>query len=144
MAEKLGEISDRLLLLTTQLREAEKLMAAELNPDVIAVQLIERVRDLSAFLESREVEDQRKSGQVDEVDVPGPSPIVEALKLPLPLVRDKVLAPPRERALPAVCVTDNHVHPIASTLLVEQRLERFLPLLRGHDTLMTRRHDACP
>ncbi|MCH7597401.1 MAG: recombinase family protein [Planctomycetes bacterium] len=45
MAEKLGELNDRLLLLTTQRREAEKLMHAELNPDVIAAQLIERVRD---------------------------------------------------------------------------------------------------
>lgn len=61
MAEKLGELNDRLLPLTTQRREAEKLMHAELNPDVIAAQLIERVRDLTAFLESRDIEDQRKA-----------------------------------------------------------------------------------
>ena len=61
MAEKLGEINDRLLLLTAGRREAEKLMGAELDPDVIAAQLIERVRDLTAFLASREVEDQRKA-----------------------------------------------------------------------------------
>ena len=61
MAEKLGEINDRLLLLIAQRREAEKLMHAELNPDVIAAQLIERVRGLTAFLESRNVEDQRKA-----------------------------------------------------------------------------------
>ena len=61
MAEKLGELNDRLLLLTTQRREAEKLMHAELNPDVIAAQLIERVRDLTAFLGSQDVEDQRKA-----------------------------------------------------------------------------------
>ena len=36
-------------------------MGAELNPDIIAVQLIERVRNLTAFLGSRDVEDQRKA-----------------------------------------------------------------------------------
>ena len=33
----------------------------DLNPDLIAVQLIERVRDLSAFMESQDVLDQRKA-----------------------------------------------------------------------------------
>ncbi|MHC4442832.1 MAG: hypothetical protein ACYTF1_14345 [Planctomycetota bacterium] len=32
-----------------------------LKPDLIAVQLIERVRDLSAFMESQDVQDQRKA-----------------------------------------------------------------------------------
>ncbi|MCH7591810.1 MAG: recombinase family protein [Planctomycetes bacterium] len=61
MAEKLGEINDRLLLLAARRREAERLMAAELNPDVIASQLIDRVRDLTVFLGSQDVEDQRKA-----------------------------------------------------------------------------------
>ena len=48
MAEKLGQINDRLLLLTARRREAEELMGRELNPDVIAAQLIERVRERGA------------------------------------------------------------------------------------------------
>ncbi len=61
VAAKLQEIQGELLKLNTQKREIEKLAGGQLNPDVIAVQLIERVKDLTGYLESQDVEEQRKA-----------------------------------------------------------------------------------
>ncbi len=57
----LQEIQGELLKLNTQKREIEKLAGGRLDPDVIATQLIARVKDLTGFLESQDVEEQRKA-----------------------------------------------------------------------------------
>lgn len=47
--------------LNTQKREIEKLAGSQSDPDVIATRLIEKVKDLTGFLESQDVDDQRKA-----------------------------------------------------------------------------------
>lgn len=59
VAQKLQGIDDELLLLTTREQEVLKVAGGSLDPDAIAVQLIERVRDLAGFLESEGVKKQR-------------------------------------------------------------------------------------
>ncbi len=61
VAQKLREIDDELLMLTTRKQEVLKLAGGSLDPDLIAVQLIERVRDLAGLLESQDLDDQRKA-----------------------------------------------------------------------------------
>jgi len=58
---KLREIDDQILLLTARLEEIEGVRRTQLDPDLIATRLVERVRNLAGFLESHRVEDQRKA-----------------------------------------------------------------------------------
>jgi len=60
VATKVAELDDQLLLLTTRKQEILKVTGVNIDPDEIAVRLLERVRDLTAFLESQDVEAQRK------------------------------------------------------------------------------------
>ena len=61
MATKMAELDDQMLLLTTRKQELLKVTGVNINPDEIAARLIERVRDVTAFLESQDVEAQRKA-----------------------------------------------------------------------------------
>lgn len=60
VAEKLRAIDDELLMLSARRQEILRLAGGTLDPDVIAGQIIEQVRDVRVFLESQAVEDQRK------------------------------------------------------------------------------------
>ncbi|HPF39857.1 MAG TPA: recombinase family protein [Phycisphaerae bacterium] len=61
VASKLAELDDQMLLLTTRKQEILKVTGVNIDPDEIALRLIERVRNLTAFLESQDVEAQRKA-----------------------------------------------------------------------------------
>ena len=61
MVQKLAEIDDELLVLTTQREEIVRVVGSDLDADAIAATLLERVNDLAGFLESQDVETQRKA-----------------------------------------------------------------------------------
>ena len=61
VATKVAELDDQLLLLTTRKQEILKVTGVNIDPDEIAVRLLERVRDLTAFLDGQDVEAQRKA-----------------------------------------------------------------------------------
>ena len=60
VAERLRAIDDELLMLTTRRQEVLRLAGGTLDPDAIAAQIIEQVRDVRAFLGSQAVEEQRR------------------------------------------------------------------------------------
>lgn len=59
MVQKLAEIDDEPLVLATQREEIVRVVGSDL--DAIAATLLERVNDLAGFLESQDVETQRKA-----------------------------------------------------------------------------------
>ena len=61
VVQKLAEIDDELLVLTTQREEIVRVVGSDLDADAIAATLLERVNDLAGFLESQDVETQRKA-----------------------------------------------------------------------------------
>jgi len=61
VAAKMAELDDQMLLLTTRKQEILKVTGVNLDPDEIAIRLIERVRDLTAFLTSQDVQARRKA-----------------------------------------------------------------------------------
>jgi hypothetical protein len=58
VAIKMAELDEKMLMLTTRKREILRVTGVSIDPDEIAVQLIERVHDLTGFLESQDVEKQ--------------------------------------------------------------------------------------
>ena len=61
VAIKMAELDEKMLMLTTRKREILRVTGVTIDPDEIAAQLIERVRDLTGFLESLDVEKQRRA-----------------------------------------------------------------------------------
>ena len=61
VATKVAELGDQMIVLTARKQEILKVTGVNIDPDEIAVRLIERVHDLTAFLTSQDVETQRKA-----------------------------------------------------------------------------------
>jgi hypothetical protein len=61
VVQKFAEIDDELLVLATQREEIVRVVGSDLDADAIAARLLERVNDLAGFLESQDVEAQRKA-----------------------------------------------------------------------------------
>jgi len=61
VADKVAELDDQMLVMTTRKQEILKVTGVNITPDEIAARLIERVRDLTGFLGSQDLEAQRKA-----------------------------------------------------------------------------------